>query len=138
LLHLAEQSQALMPSKAQDKADTLQWLIAALNSVEMVTVPWWFISMSKPTVNPLDDWMKQRLDRLEAVLKERQWLAGSRFTVADIMMSDALRTLNRLGELEKFSALKNYVDRSCSLPEGPAGSTEAFRSSRLSEKSSQS
>jgi glutathione S-transferase len=114
LLHLAEKSEKLMPRDAQGRADTVQWLIAALNSVEMVTVPWWFISFSKPEINPLADWMKQRLDRLEAVLNERQWLAASRFTVADIMMSDALRILNRLGELEKYRALKEYVERTCS------------------------
>jgi glutathione S-transferase len=116
LLHLAEQSEKLIPRDAQGRADTLQWLIAALNSVEMVTVPWWFISFSKPEVNPLADWMKQRLDRLEPVLKERQWLAASRFTVADIMMSDALRILNRLDELENYPALKDYVERACSRP----------------------
>jgi glutathione S-transferase len=116
LLHLAEKSEMLMPRDAQGKADTVQWLIAALNSVEMVTVPWWFISFSKPAVNPLADWMKQRLDRLQAVLNERPWLAASRFTAADIMMSDALRTLDRLGELENYSALKDYVKRACSRP----------------------
>jgi glutathione S-transferase len=116
LLHLAEKSEKLMPLNAQGRADTLQWLVAALNSVEMVTVPWWFISFSKPEVNPLADWMKQRLDRLEAVLCDHEWIAASRFTVADIMMSDALRILNRLGELEKYNALKDYVDRTCSRP----------------------
>lgn len=39
LLHLAEKSEALMPREPQEKADTLQWFVAALNSVEMVTVP---------------------------------------------------------------------------------------------------
>ena len=116
LLHLAEQSEALMPRDPHGKADTVQWLIAALNSVEMVSVPWWFISLSKPAINPLDDWMKQRFDRLEAVLQQRQWLAASRFTVADIMMSDTLRMPLRLGELANYSALKNYVERACNRP----------------------
>ncbi|MDB5392517.1 MAG: Glutathione S-transferase, N-terminal domain [Rhodospirillales bacterium] len=115
LLHLAEKSEALMPREPQGKADTLQWLVAALNSVEMVTVPWWFINMSGPTENPLAGWMKQRFDRLEAVLKEREWLA-SRFTIADIVMSDALRIPNELGELENYGALKAYVARACSRP----------------------
>jgi len=35
----------MMPRDLQSKADTLQWLIAALNSIEMVTVPWWFINL---------------------------------------------------------------------------------------------
>jgi glutathione S-transferase len=116
LLHLAQKSEALMPREAQGKADTLQWLVAALNSVEMVTVPWWFINLSGPTENPLAGWMKQRFDRLEAVLKEREWLAASRFTIADIMMSDALRMPNKLGELENYGALKAYVARACSRP----------------------
>ncbi|WP_245999357.1 glutathione S-transferase N-terminal domain-containing protein [Paracoccus methylarcula] len=38
LLHLAEKSETLMPREARGKADTLQWLIAGLNSIEMVTV----------------------------------------------------------------------------------------------------
>jgi glutathione S-transferase len=113
LLHLAEQSELLMPRDAQGRADTLQWVIAALNSVEMVTVPWWFISFSKPDINPLADWMKMRLDHLEVVLKGREWIAASRFTVADIMMSDALRILKRVQALEGYSALKAYVDRTC-------------------------
>lgn len=113
LLHLGEKSELLMPRDAQAKVDTVQWVIAALNSVEMVTVPWWFISFSKPPVNPLADWMKQRLDRLEAVLNERDWIAASRFTVADIMMSDALRILKRVEALEGHHALMAYVERAC-------------------------
>jgi len=111
LLHLAEKSEALMPLDPQGRADTLQWLIAALNSIEMVTVPWWFINLSKPPENPLAGWMKQRFERLEAVLKDRDWLAASRFTVADIMMCDALRMPDKLGELENYKSLKDYVAR---------------------------
>ncbi|MEF9601556.1 glutathione S-transferase family protein [Paracoccus sp. PXZ] len=116
LLHLAEKSEALMPRDAQGRADTLQWFIAALNSVEMVTVPWWFIDMSEPAENPLAGWMQQRFERLEAVLERREWLAASRFTVADILMSDVLRIPNELGELEHYGALKAYVARACSRP----------------------
>jgi glutathione S-transferase len=113
---LAEKSEVLMPRDPQDRADTLQWFIAALNSVEMITVPWWFINLSKPTENPLAGWMKQRFDRLDAALKDRDWLAASRFTVADIMMSDVLRIPDKLGELESYQALKAYVARACSRP----------------------
>jgi glutathione S-transferase len=116
LLHLAEKSEALMPREPHGKAETLQWLFAALNSMEMVTVPWWFINLSKPPENPLAGWMKQRFDRLEPVLKEREWLAASRFTVADIMMCDVLRVPDRLGELANYPALKAYVARACARP----------------------
>ncbi|WP_287885174.1 MULTISPECIES: glutathione S-transferase family protein [Paracoccus] len=116
LLHLAEKSEALMPREPQEKADTLQWFVAALNSVEMVTVPWWFIDMSGQAENPLAGWMQQRFERLEAVLETREWLAASCFTVADIMMSDVLRIPNDLGKLENYPALGAYVARSCSRP----------------------
>jgi glutathione S-transferase len=116
LLHLAEKSEVLMPRDPQGRADTLQWLIAALNSVEMVTVPWWFVGLSNPPENPLAGWMKQRFDRLNAVLQDRQWLAASRFTAADIVMSDVLRMPDKLGQLETYPALKSYVARACARP----------------------
>ena len=46
LLHLARKSDRLMPRDPVGEAETLQWMIAALNSIEMVTVPWWFLKMS--------------------------------------------------------------------------------------------
>ena len=116
LLHLAQKSEALMPRDAQGQADTLQWLVAALNSVEMVTVPWWFINLSRPPENPLAGWMTQRFERLEAVLATRDWLAASRFTVADILMADALRMPDKLGALEPYGALRAYVARACGRP----------------------
>jgi len=91
LLHLARKSEALMPREAHGEAETLQWVIAALNSMEMVTVPWWFIGLSKPETNPLDGWFRSRLQHLEAVLEGREWLAAGRFTVADLLMADVLR-----------------------------------------------
>lgn len=116
LLHLAEKSEALMPRDPQGRAETMQWVVSALNSVEMVTVPWWFISLSAPDENPLAGWMMQRLDRLEAVIANREWLAASQFTVADILMSDALRILKKLGQLENYGGLTDYVDRACARP----------------------
>src|SRR3990170_1623582 len=45
LLHLARKSERLMPVDPAGAAETLQWTIAALNSIEMVTVPWWFLKI---------------------------------------------------------------------------------------------
>ncbi len=116
LLHLAEKSEALMPCDTRGRSDTLQWVIAALNSIEMVTVPWWFIGMSKPETNPIAGWMNQRFERLEAVMKDRDWIAAARFTVADIVMCDALRMPRKLGALQDYSALDDYVARACRRP----------------------
>ena len=91
LLHLVRKSEKLMPHDAAGEAATQQWVLAALNSIEMVTVPWWFVNMSGQKDNPLTDWMDKRLAQLEAVLSEREWLVANRFTVADLLMADVLR-----------------------------------------------
>ena len=91
LLHLARSTDKLMPRDPAGEAETLQWTIAALNSIEMVTVPWWFLKITGAENNGLTGWMGQRLDHMERVLNEREWLAAGRFTVADLLMADVLR-----------------------------------------------
>ena len=91
LLHLARRSERLMPRDQAGEADVLQWTIAALNSIEMVTVPWWFLDLSGNPDNPLTPWMEMRLGQLETLLAGRDWLAAGRFTVADLIMADVLR-----------------------------------------------
>lgn len=91
LLYLAQKSDKLMPHDAVGQAHTLQWVMTALNSIEMVSVPWWFLTISGNTENDLTGWMGKRLDQLEAVLSNRDWLAADRFTVADLLMADVLR-----------------------------------------------
>ena len=91
LLHLARKSEKLMPRDASGEAETMQWVIAALNSIEMVSVPWWFLNVTGHTDNVLAGWMDMRLAQIETVLSSRDWLAADRFTVADLLMADVLR-----------------------------------------------
>lgn len=91
LLHLARRSERLMPRDPAGEAATIQWMIAALNSIEMVSVPWWFLEISDAADNGLAGWLAARLDQLERVLGERDWLAADRFTAADLLMADVLR-----------------------------------------------
>jgi len=91
LMYLARKSEKLMPSDPVGEVETAQWMIAALNSIEMVTVPWWFLNISGAKDNGLADWTEKRLDQLEKVLSEREWLAADRFTAADLLMADVLR-----------------------------------------------
>jgi len=91
LLHLARKSEKLMPRDPAGQAETVQWMFAALNSIEMVSVPWWFLEISGAKDNQLTDWLGSRLDQLEKVLSEREWLADGRFTAADLLMADVLR-----------------------------------------------
>jgi len=115
LLYLARKSEKLMPRDPKGEAETLEWTIAALNSIEMVTVPWWFIGLSNDVGNPLETWMLQRKKHLEAVLARREWLAAGRFTVADILMTDALR-VPKVMAAGDFPAIRSYVDRACARP----------------------
>ena len=91
LLHLARKSEKLMPRDAIGEAQTIQWMIAALNSIEMVSVPWWFLEVTGEEHNGLADWMGKRLGQVEDILKGREWLAAGRFTAADLLMADVLR-----------------------------------------------
>lgn len=115
LLHLARKSEALMPRDPAGEAQTLQWTVAALNSIEMVTVPWWFLTISGEADNGLTGWMTQRLDHIEQVLGAREWLAADRFTVADLLMADVLR----VGLVRAFGdrpATEAYVSRVTDRP----------------------
>ena len=115
LLHLARKDDKLMPRDPDGEAQTLQWTIAALNSIEMVTVPWWFLKMSGDEDNELTGWMGQRLGQLEDILSERDWLAADRFTVADLLMADVLR----VPEVRAFGsrpASEAYVARVTARP----------------------
>jgi len=91
LLHIARKSEALMPRDPVGEAETVQWTIAALNSVEMVSVPWWLLEITGTKDNGLTDWLESRLNHIEGILSDREWLVSDRFTVADLLMADVLR-----------------------------------------------
>jgi len=110
LLHLARKSETLMPRDPVGQAQTLQWTIAALNSIEMVSVPWWFLEITGAKENGLTGWLEGRLAHLEAVLKEREWLAADRFTVADLLMADVLR-VEKLRAFGDRPSTESYVAR---------------------------
>lgn len=96
------------------------WLFAALNSVEMPSVPWSLFKFSgdetkTPGREHLDAFLRARLDRMESVLTGREWLAGS-FCVADIAMADVLRLVDRLDGLAEHRACRDYVVRAAQRP----------------------
>jgi len=115
LLHLARKSEKLMPHDAAGEAATQQWVLAALNSIEMVTVPWWFLQMSGQKDNALGEWVDKRLAQLEAVLAQRDWLAADRFTVADLSMADVLR-VSKLRAHGDRPATEAYIQRVTARP----------------------
>lgn len=93
---------------------------AALNSIEMASLPWAITKFSgdaddTPAAKRLDDFLKLRLQRLELVLAEREWIAAT-FSVADIIMVDALRLVDKFEGLTEHPACRNYVARATSRP----------------------
>jgi glutathione S-transferase len=115
LLHLARKSDILMPGSASGKAETQQWVVAALNSIEMVTVPWWFLRLSGDRENGLSGWLDSRLARMEAILSEREWLVEGRFTAADLIMADVLRVPDIRARGDR-PATEAYIQRLVARP----------------------
>ncbi len=120
LLHLGARSEALVPAERHARAAVLEWLFAALNSVEMASLPWALLRFAGETSDAagpkiLDDFLAARLRHMEAVLGGRTWLAGG-FSVADILMADVLRLVERFDGLAAYPACRAYVARATQRP----------------------
>ena len=120
LLHLGELSEKLLPADPPARSDAVEWLFAALNSVEMASLPWGLMHFTgnngdNPVFKFFDDWVKKRLGHLEPVLGGREWLAGS-FSIADILMADVLRLVDRFHGLAEHPACRAYVARATARP----------------------
>ena len=115
LLHIARKSEKLMPRDPAGEAQTLEWAIAALNSIEMVSVPWWFLEITGAKENGLTGWLESRLAHMERVLGEREWLAADRFTAADLLMADVLR-VPKVREFGNRPATEAYITRITARP----------------------
>jgi glutathione S-transferase len=120
LLHLGGRSDALMPADPRGRSEVMEWVFAALNSVEMASLPWSIMAFSgdtgdTPAWKRLDEFLKARLKHLEPVLARREWLAGS-FSVADILMADVLRLVDRFDGLVGYPACRDHVARATARP----------------------
>lgn len=120
LLHLGERSDALLPADPRGRSEAIQWLFAALNSVEMASLPWSIFQFSGDTEDTpgrksLDRFLASRLQHMEVVLAEREWLAGI-FSVADILMADVLRLVDRFDGLVGHPTCRDYVARATARP----------------------
>ena len=91
VIHLARKGGILIPADPKAEIEVLQWIMAALNSIEMVTMPWVVLTWSDEEFAGITGWLDKRLAQIEAVLAERQWLVGDTFTAADLIMADVLR-----------------------------------------------
>ena len=110
----------LLPADPHGRSDAIEWLFAALNSVEMASLPWSLFKFSGDTGELsgwrlFDQFLKARLQHMEPVLAGREWLAGA-FSVADILMADVLRLVDRFDGLATYPACREYVARATARP----------------------
>lgn len=117
LLHLAENT-ILMPA-GNDRAHVIQWVIAALNSVEPMSLQWSsarFIHKDEAASQRYEKSLYTRLMHLQSALGDREWLVGGDFTVADLLMAEILRIPAGSGLLNNLPQLAAYVERATGRP----------------------
>jgi glutathione S-transferase len=122
VLHIAEKSEALMPRDAQGRARTMQWMFAALTSVqpsvaEVAALDFFYpeeewAKLRRPGA---EEFVKRRLGQIEGRLAGREWLED-RFTAGDLMMVTVLRDLRHRDFVAGFPALAAYVKRAEARP----------------------
>jgi glutathione S-transferase len=117
VLHIAERSEALMPRDPAGRARVIQWLFAALNSVEphiqgLAAIDLfnadkaWAQEGRPQAVAAVED----RLAVLAKRLEGRDYLED-RFTAADILMVTVLRILRHTDLVARHPAVDTYVRR---------------------------
>lgn len=123
VLHIAETYGTLLPTDPAARARAIEWMFAALNSVEpsimdlsFVTLfeadkPW--STMRRPAV---EERIHGRLKDLSARLGDRQWLDGDTFTAGDLLMVSVLRILINQGFVESYDNLAAYMHRGIDRP----------------------
>ncbi|KYF84779.1 glutathione S-transferase [Sorangium cellulosum] len=117
VLHIAQRSDALMPSDPGARARVTSWMFAALNSVEpsiqqLAAIDLFYAKeewakLRRPSAV---DAVKARLAKLSSCLEGRDYLEG-RFTAADVLMSTVLRILRHTELVEEVPALAAYCKR---------------------------
>lgn len=121
VLHIAERSEALLPKDPAARARAVQWLIAALNSVEPAV---WNVFVID-NLYPNEEWarlrrpgaiefMNKKLDALAKRLDDKPFLDGEHFTAGDLMMATVLRFHSDTSKLAP--RLVAYLERCTSRP----------------------
>ena len=123
VLHIASLAPGLLPDDPARSPAAVQWVIAALNSVEPFVQ-----QLAVVDVFEADrDWskarrpkviadLKGRLGDLETALGEKEWLDGIGFTAGDLMTVSVLRALRGTGILDELPRLTAYVARGEARP----------------------
>ena len=122
LLHLGERSEVLLPRDPATRARAIQWVFAALNSIEpqvqnlalidLFCAEQEWAKLRRPAAVEM---VEARLNALAARLAGRDYLDDDRFTAGDLMMTTVLRIL-RHTDLVARAGLEAYQRRCESRP----------------------
>lgn len=114
LLHIAERSEALMPSDAHSRARMTAWMFAALNSIEPHIQNLTAIDL----FHAAEEWAKLRRPAALTMAQTRlaalsDWLDGrdyleDRFTAADLLMTTVLRIPRHCDLVAQYPVLDAY------------------------------
>jgi glutathione S-transferase len=122
VLHVGENSEALLPRDPHGRGRAISWVVAALNSIEPDV--WNYATLNFFYAG--QDWARQaspiyrenarkRLEAVAAYLDGKDWLEG-KFTAGDLMMVSVLRIFMRGDLTAEFPALVDYVKRGDARP----------------------
>ena len=121
--HIATTHDGLLPADAAARARAVEWMFAALNTVEPPITdhancaifeadkPW-----AKARMPLVIERIKERVGELSRRLGDKQWLDGDSFTAGDLLMVAVLRMLAEEGMLDTAPNLKAYVARGVARP----------------------
>ena len=122
VLYLAEKGGKLIPGDVQGRTRVVQWSFAAVSTVEPTLVCIDVIEIFdsgnaahkvRAEVHKLAGRWLQDVERR---LEDREWIACTDFTVADIMMACVLRSIRKTDLMDGFPRLKAYYERCFARP----------------------
>jgi glutathione S-transferase len=123
VLHIGERSEALLPKDDRARARAIQWLIAALSSIEPFVMNVAVIDLfyadqewAKLRRPSAEAFVRHRLGSLSKALGDKPYLDGDRFTAGDLMMSTVLRILHHTDIVTSDRRLAAYVERCTARP----------------------
>lgn len=123
LLHIGERCEALLPREPGARARAVQWVFAALNSVEPFLINLALIDLfyaeeewAKLRRPGAESFARKRLTALSQSLGDKPWLDGERFTAGDLMMASVLRIVHYTDLVSGDPRLGPYLERCTERP----------------------
>ncbi|MTH76657.1 glutathione S-transferase family protein [Paracoccus aestuariivivens] len=119
LLYLGDRHEALMPRDPAQRAETQQWMVAGLNTLEPVIMAYFIATISDgnaTAVSLLEPRLHERLRQLTPIIAKRDFIAAGRFTAADILIAEELRLVEHMDELAPHPVLADYLERMTTRP----------------------